>query len=559
MKTTKKLLRSLLITAILVSLCFTSALAAGNNTVTISSETSGHTYRAYQVFAGDYESTTQRLTNVSWGSGVNGANLLTALKADATYGASFSACVSAADVAGVISASYPNSAAFATAFAKLAAANVSATHTDSGTPSGSGPYTYTITGLDDGYYFVTEAAFGGAVDNAYTKYILQVVDNVTISAKTDKPAIALKVLENNDATYSNSWNDAADYSIGANVPYRIVSIVPDMTYFDTYYYQITDTISSGSTFNSGSAKVYYVSGNPAMYDLETATATGAGGTELTSGFTVSPTAGGFTVTFNDLSNTSGVPALGGGYIVVEYTAQLNSNANVQVPTNPGNPTEVFLTYSNNPNNADGSGTGVTPKDEVVVYTFRLPISKVDNGTTPLALTGASFAIFTSQTDAVTAASDPTTVANFANALTFSGSAGSYIRSTSGGYTLADNGSGAYAIDGLDQGTYYLVEIAAPAGFNRLSAPVTITIESTYNDGSRSSTYVDGHIPDATLDQLTAVGINGGTQLTVINQAGVTLPETGGMGTKVFVVGGLVLMLMAVILITARKRASSSKE
>lgn len=558
MKTTKKLLRSLLITVILVSLCLTSALAAGDNTITISSETSGHTYYAYQVFAGIYDGTTQRLTNVTWGSGVNGANLLTALKADTTYGLSFNACVTATDVANVISENYSSNAAFATAFAKLAAANVSATHTDSGAPSGTGPYTYTITGLDDGYYFVTEASFGGTVDNAYTKYILQVVDDVTVNAKTDKPAIALKVLENNDATYHDTWNDAADYSIGANVPYRIVSIVPDMTYFDTYYYQITDTISSGSTYTPGSAKVYYVSGNPAMYDLETATATGAGGTELTSGFTVSPTAGGFTVTFDDLSNTSGVPALGGGYIVVEYTALLNSNANVQDPSNPGNPTEVFLTYSNNPNNADGTGTGVTPKDEVVVYTFQLPISKVDSSATPLSLTGATFAIFTSETDATTAAGDPDTAANFASALTFSGSAGSYTRSTSGDYTLADNGSGGYEINGLDQGTYYLVEIAAPAGYNRLSAPVTVTINSTYNDGSQSSAYVDGHIPGATLDQLTAVDINSGTQLTVVNQAGVILPETGGVGTKAFVVGGLALMLLAGILIVARKRTSTSK-
>ena len=556
MKTTKKLLRSLLITVLLVSLCLTSALAAGDNTITINSETSGHTYRAYQVFAGDYA--TGLLTNVTWGSGVNGAALLTALKADTTYGASFTSCVTAAEVAGVISASYPNSAAFATAFAKIAAANLTSTHTDSGTPTGTGPYTYTITGLDDGYYFVTEASFGGTVDNAYTKYILQVVDNVTLDAKTDKPAIALKVLENNDSTYKNTWNDAADYSIGANVPYRIVSIVPDMTYFDTYYYQITDTISSGSTYDTGSAKVYYVSGSTAMYDLETATAVGAGGTQLTSGFTVSPTGSGFTVTFSDLSSTSGVPAAGGGYIVVEYTATLNSSANVQVPSNPGNPTEVFLTYSNNPNNVDGTGTGVTPKDEVVVYTFRLPLNKVDGSTVPVSLTGATFAIFTSEPDAIKAAGDPNTAANFATALTFSGSAGSYILSASGSYTLSDNGSGAYAINGLDQGTYYLVEIAAPAGYNRLSAPVIVMIDPTYRDGSRSSAYVDGHIPDATLDQLTAVGINGGTDLTIINQAGVTLPETGGVGTKAFVIGGLMLMLLALILVLARKRATSQK-
>ena len=557
MKTTKKLLRSLLITAILVSLCFTSALAAGDNTITINSETSGHTYQAYQVFAGDYVAASGKMINIIWGSGVNSTSLLTALKADTTYGASFTSCTTAADVAQVINTSYPASTAFANAFAKLVAANLSGTHTDSGAPSGS--YTYQITGLDDGYYFVNEASLGTTPDNAYTKFILQVVDNVTVSAKTDKPAIALKVLENNDATYAGSWNDAADYSIGSSVPYRIVSIVPDMTYFDTYYYQITDTISSGSTYDSGSAKVYYVSGTGDMYPLETSTSTGAGGSQLSSGFNVASTGSGFTVTFSDLSNTSGVPALGGGYIVVEYTATLNSNANVQIPTNPGNPTEVYLTYSNNPNNADGTGTGLTPKDEVVVYTFQLPINKVDDSTTPLALSGATFAIFTIEADAITAATDPSVTANFATALKFSGSAGSYTRSDAGAYTLADNGSGAYAVNGLDQGTYYLVEIAAPAGYNRLTTPVTVTIDPTYNDGDRTSTYVDGHVPDATLDQLTAVTVNGGTAVTVINLAGAILPETGGMGTKLFTIGGLTMILLALILVTVRRKSADKRD
>ena len=555
MKTTKKLLSSLLIVAILVSLCFTSALAAGSNTVTITSETSGHTYRAYQVFAGTYDTVSGKLTNVTWGTGVDSAALLTALKAAPTYGSSFTSCTTAADVANVISTNYATNSAFAAAFAKLAAAHVNSTFASSGTPTGTGPYTYTITSLNDGYYFVTEASFSGTVDNAYTKYILQVVDNVTVTAKTDKPAIALKVKENNDATYQNTWNDAADYNITNSVPYRIVSIVPDMTYFDTYYYQITDTISSGSTYDAGSAKVYYVPSGSDMYTVETASGTGAGGTQLTSGFTVSSTGTGFTVTFSDLSATTNVPALGGGYIVVEYTAKLNSNA---VVGNPGNPSEVYLTYSNNPNNADGSGTGVTPKDEVVVYTFTLPMNKVNNDATPAALTGATFAIFTSQTDATTAATDPLTAANFATALTFSGSAGSYSRAATGGYTLADNGTGTYSISGLDQGTYYLVEIAAPAGYNRVATPVTVVVDSSYNDGSRSSAYVDGHIPDATNDQLTGVTVNGGTQLTVVNQAGVTLPETGGVGTKAFVVGGLALILLALILMIARKRSASEK-
>ena len=559
MNTFKKLLRTILLVALLVCLGTTTALAADNNTITITSETGGHTYQAYQVFAGTFSSTTGKLTNITWGSGVNGTNLLAAIKADTTYGASFASCSTAAQVAQVISTSYPADKTFANALAKLVVANLTTTHTDSGTPSGS--YTYTISNLTDGYYFVNEASLGTTPDNSYTKFLLQVVDNVTVSAKTDKPAIALKVKENNDGTYKDTWNDAADYSIGSAVPYRIVGIVPDMTYFDTYYYQITDTISAGSTFNASSVKVYYVNSAGAMYGIETSASTGAGGTELTSGYTVASTADGFTVTFADLSNESatGIPANGGGYLVVEYTATLNSNANVQVPSNPGNPTEVYLTYSNNPNNADGSVTGVTPKDEVVVYTFRLTMNKVDSSTPAVPLTGATFALFTDSTNATTAATDPATAANFASALTFTGSAGSYIRSASGDYTLSGTSGGVYAINGLDQGTYYLVEISAPAGYNRLTAPVTVTIDPTYHDGAVNSAYVDGHVLDATGDQLITVGVNGGTALDVVNQAGATLPETGGIGTKLFTIGGIGLMLVAVIVVLLRKKHSTNKD
>ena len=557
MKTFKTLLRTILLVTLLVALGTTTALAADNNTITITSETDGHTYQAYQVFAGTYTVSGGNLSNITWGSGVNGANLLAAIKADTTYGTYFASCTTAADVAQVISTNYPADTAFANALAKIVSANLSATHTDSGAPSGT--YTYIISNLTDGYYFVNEASLGTTPDNAYTKFLLQVVDNVTVSTKTDKPAIALKVMENNDGTYKNTWNDAADYSIGSTVPYRIVSIVPDMTYYDTYYYQMTDTISSGSTFNASSVKVYYVNSTDTMYNIETSASTGAGGTELTGGYTVSPTAGGFTLTFSDLSNTSGIPANGGGYLVVEYTATLNSNASVQVPSTPGNATEVYLTYSNNPNNADGSGTGVTPKDEVVVYTFRLTINKVDSSTPAVPLTGATFALFTDLTNATAAATDPATTTNFATALTFTGSAGSYTRSTSGDYTLSGTAGGVYTINGLDQGTYYLVEISAPAGYNRLTTPVSVVIDPTYHDGSLSSAYVDGHVPDATGDQLITVTANGGTALDVVNQAGATLPETGGMGTKLFTIGGLSLMLVALIIVFLRKKNAEHKD
>ncbi len=88
MKQMKKLV-SVLLALVMVFTLGISAFAANTNshTITITNEKSGHTYTAYQVFKGDIETkpgTTNEkvLTNIDWGSGVDGAAVLTALQAD---------------------------------------------------------------------------------------------------------------------------------------------------------------------------------------------------------------------------------------------------------------------------------------------------------------------------------------------------------------------------------------------------------------------------------------------------------------------------------------------
>ena len=54
--------------------------------ITIRNENAGHTYQAYQIFAGDVaddeteEGVGPTLSNITWGRGVNGDALLAALK-----------------------------------------------------------------------------------------------------------------------------------------------------------------------------------------------------------------------------------------------------------------------------------------------------------------------------------------------------------------------------------------------------------------------------------------------------------------------------------------------
>ena len=103
-------------------------------------------------------------------------------------------------------------------------------------------------------------------------------------------------------------------------------------------------------------------------------------------------------------------------------------------------------------------------------------------------------------------------------------------------TLTTNAQGKIVIAGLDADTYYLREIAAPAGYNKLSADQEVKIEPTASDDGKTLT-----LTDVTAE--------------VNNQSGTELPSTGGMGTTLFYVIGGILVVGAGVLLITKKRMS----
>ena len=93
-------------------------------------------------------------------------------------------------------------------------------------------------------------------------------------------------------------------------------------------------------------------------------------------------------------------------------------------------------------------------------------------------------------------------------------------------------SGKFTITGLDSDTYYLEEIVAPAGYNLLKDPITVTVG---NNGAVS------------------YGNSSTGEVKVLNNTGTELPSTGGIGTTIFYVLGGVLMAGAFVLLVVRKR------
>lgn len=468
--------------------------------ITINNSAEGHTYEAYQIFTGNLSGTT--LSNIVWGSGVSEAGQ-TAL-GDATA-----------------KAETLKTEADAKAFAKEVAPYLTTAAGSASTVTGG---KYVISGLAAGYYLVKDQDGSLTGDHdSYTEYIIKVVENTTADPKSDVPVVQKKVKDINDSTDNalTNWQDSADYDIGDSVPFQLKATLADnVSSYTTYKVVFHDTQSKGLTYKND-AKVYI------------------DGTE-TNGFTVTATvnADGTTTLTVSCDDVKALGARNSSVITVEYTATLNENA---VLGSAGNPNEVYLGYSNNPNKSEtgNNETGNTPKDVVIVFTYKTVISKVtknpdydpevEGSKEYIPLTGAEFTLekYNKETDEwklITA--------------------------------VKNNEGTTFTFTGLDDGNYRLTETTTPAGYNSID-PIefTVTAEHEVLSDNPALTSLSGN---ATTGKLTFTPntIEGSLSADVVNMSGSTLPETGGIGTTIFYVIGSILVLGAAILLITKKRMNA---
>ena len=510
MKHIKKLASLLLVLVMVFALATTAFAEETTYSITINNSAKDHTYEAYQIFTGDLSGTT--LSNIVWGSGVSEAGQ-TALGDAAAKAETL------------------KTEADAKAFAKAVAPYLT---TAAGSANTVTDGKYVISGLAAGYYLVKDQDGSLTGDNdSYTEYIIQVVGNVTATPKSDVPEVQKKVKDINDSTDTTKtdWQDSADYDIGDSIPFQLKATLADnVSSYTTYKVVFHDTLSKGLTYNND-AKVYI------------------DGTE-TNGFAVTATvnADGTTLTVS----CDDVKALGAGnssVITVEYTAKLNENA---VLGSAGNPNEVYLEYSNNPNKSEkgNNETGETPKDVVIVFTYKTIINKVDSENKPL--TGAAFKLEKLIKGKDGAADTWTTVKEF----------------------TVDETTTSFTFSGLDDGQYKLTETKTPVGYNTID-PIYFVIEATHDETADAPTLktLNAYLTDANGNKQTemkdgeSVNIDLGTvdltagsiTTTVVNKSGSKLPSTGGIGTTIFYVLGGVLVLAAVVLLVTNKRMSGAEK
>lgn len=503
-KAMKKLMAALLAVAMVCAMAIPAFAADGSSSTstaavtryTITAPATTHIYEIYQIFTGDYSTDaagTAKLANIKWGENGTG-----------TVGAAVEQNVLNALSAVASSASDKAKLDVIENYVKLDTTPVAIVTNGSSVE------------VVGGYYLIKDKDGSLSGSEPYTTYLVSVVGNVTINPKSSAvPEFKKKLKDTNDSTGDVSdWQDSADYDIGDYIPFRLQGTVPeDYGSYKTYYYAFHDVEEAGLTFDPSSVEVHLGDENGAIipntdYKVLTKKDGTTSDTECT-----------FEIVFDDLKNISSVAA--NSTITVTYRSKLNGNA---VLGAQGNVNTAKLEYSNNPR---GNGTGTTPWDNVIVFTYKVVVNKVDQDNNPLV--GAQFTL-TKKTKNGTDVVKTMTI---------------------------DSSETQFTLSGLDDGEYTLTETVTPAHYNTIS-PITFTVNADHTitwETERREDILTSLSGDKKVGEITfSVDKTAGTLTTnVINNIGTTLPGTGGIGTTIFYVIGGGLMVAAAILLITKKR------
>ncbi len=581
MKKISKILSLLLALTMVLSLNLGVLTAhAADYSITINETTNDHVYKIYQIFTGSVDATSGELTNIAYGSGINSGS--TTATAAAVAEALTTAGYGTTD-SGNISSNYDGEE-----IVQWLSDNYSITLADdptvtlseaNGNVSGSeGSYKYsTTTDLPEGYYVIIDSLTSktGTTSTTISSYLVRLLDgNLIITPKKSTPEVTKQIKDYNDTTGTDEgWGSSADYDIDDEVEFKITATLPtNYADYNVYYMLFTDTLSEGLTYTSTSLKVQVYSGDTLITTLDPDASPDAEYTVTTSGGTNGDDTS-LKITIPDLKSVDNADSITSACtVVITYTAKLN--AEYAVIGNPGNPNTVYLTYTNNPNlTGDGSQeTTDTPETTVVAFTYRFDVSKTDdNGN---ALTGADFTLY--KRDIITDSAYYPTLTTYSETLsgTYSDTAPSadyycgkdasdniyYVDATNSPdlvyYKMVKvetktvtNGT-EFDFKGLDDGTYVLAETTVPNGYNQAD-DVVFTVNATH-DATAITALTVSDVTGGTIT-VTSPVTTGQLTTTVVNNSGAVIPETGGMGTKIFyTLGGILVVCAGVLLIVKRR-------
>lgn len=569
----KKILAMILAIVMMMALALPTMAAEDTYTLTINSDVPGHTYEAYQIFSGTLtidSNGREVLSNIQWGSSITDGDALLAEFNAAYNQTAASAAVMAEWIANNVTSDSQTIDAIATIFGKYL-----------DTVTGSDDYAdskYEITGLPAGYYLVKDKdgslvdENGNPVYDAYTKFILRVLRDQEVTPKSDIPEVNKTINDTLGGTYAKY----EDFDIADIAYYKWNGTLPsNLAAYDKYFYKFHDNLPTGIVFEN--IQQIYIEGHDGnvvhtFYDItdaDTANDTLPAGITLAvdglqvtrqddGSFVQSGTAlseeqsGKVTLEFADLFALY-PQILNTHKVVVKYTALVSSDVTFDVMIN-----DVRLEYSNNPNDPNGEGHGITTPDEAYAITFQINVDKYDADDVNKKLEGAEFILYYTRIEndapvnhyALVVTEELIAAGTVINGIPMTDE---YLGNVYGWTTNEEEASildtdvnGFLRVGGLDSGTYFLKETEAPAGYNLMETPVQIDIVPTFTDGGKTVTV--SYSVDSIAQTSNTVGVR--------NSAGSTLPITGGIGTTIFYVLGSVMVLGAIVLLITKKRMSA---
>lgn len=352
--------------------------------------------------------------------------------------------------------------------------------------------TVTFDNLAFGYYFI-ESSLGATITIDSTNPTANVVDKNTSAPTTPSGGgkTVITAADPTDVTKSTAAiGDTVHYTIKFNATNYIVISNEGKKITN---YTVVDT-PSNLTITDGTVRVK-------VGDTYIATNTTV---------TIDPTTSKLTISIpwvdgsgNPLYTTPSEVTV--TYDAVVKTGAISSDSLLGKATN-----KATITYNY------GDNSGSIPTNEVEVDTLGIAVRK-QNESNGL-LSGAQFKLY----DAATGG----------NEIKFVHVSGDYYRRATeseiaAGTSIVDTiPAGAPYLVGLDKGTYYLEEVKAPAGYNKLTTRQSVKV---------------------TVD---------GAQAVVVNKAGTELPSTGSFGTKMLYVVGASAILVAFVYMIAKRRVKN---
>lgn len=513
-----------------------AALAAGDGSITINKATEGVRYDVYKILDMKY-------------SGENNDKASYTVPDDANYKAIWkdmvgtylltenSGSLNSVLLDGTVyylNITEENVAAFAMAFARAIAAvggdGIAATASQKAEST-----TVEFTGLDIGYYLVVPDGGEMPVEGqAVPVNLTNTNPDADITAKGTTPSITKTV---DEADNSADVGDTVTYTISGTVPGYV-----DNDEIVIYLHDKMDGLKLTGDYN------LKVNGEDATESITTSLAGG-----VTATGDKADEVNGWLQNMKAPANgadefTIGITGLNvGDKYVFTYSAIVDVEATTGIDAQ--NTNEATAIFAHDPDGFINTGSSDNPNpditvDEVPIYVFDVNVNKIVAGTaeddsTGDPLSGAKFVLYKENdgkklyyywnNEAGKVEWKDITTSTPADA------------AKEGTITAATSGEdGRCSFKGVQAGEYKLLEIEAPAGYNLLDDPVTVTFttdpEGDFAGNSMSTSVV-----------------------TVENSAGALLPGTGGMGTTLFYILGICLMAgAAVVFVKTRKNKDSGE-